>query len=85
MPQETFPDNFQVKFPSECQLVCQVPIQLNIKEGTQLKRQRNFQVTIQVPQQYKFQIESSRNPRKFPRDMLSIMTSSPGFGYSNGD
>ena len=37
MPQETFPDNFQVKVTSSRQLVCQVPSQLNRKEGTQLK------------------------------------------------
>ena len=85
MPQETFPDNLQVKFPSECQLVCQVTIQQNSKEGTQLKCQRNFKVPIQVPQQFICQIESSRKPRNFSRDMLSIMPSSPGFGCSNGD
>ena len=65
MPQENFPDNFQVNFPSEFQLVCQVPIQLNSKEGTQLKFQSNFQVPIQVPQQFICQIESSRDPRNF--------------------
>ena len=32
--QETCPDNCQVKFPSACQVVCQVTSQLNRKEGT---------------------------------------------------
>ena len=83
MPQETWPDNFQVKVPSAWQLVFQVPSQLNIKEGIQLKYQSNWQVPIQVPHQLILEIESSRDPRGFPRDMPSIIPVSPGFGYSN--
>ena len=83
MPQETCPDNFQVKAPSACQLVWQVPSQLNSKEGTQFKCQRNWQVPIQVPHQFIREIESSRYPRGFPRDMPSIIPVSPWFVYSN--
>ena len=85
MPQDTCLDIFQVKLPSACQLVCQGPSQLNSKEGTQLKCQRNFQVLIQGPNQLILQIESSRDPRGFPRDMLIIIPVIPGFGYSNRD
>ena len=83
MTQETCPDNCQVKVLSACQLVCQVTSQLNSKEGTQLKRQRNFQFLIQGPHQLIFQKDSIRHHISFSRDMASIMPVSPGFGYSN--
>ena len=85
MPQDTYLDNCQVKVPSSCQLVCQVSSQLNSNEGTQLKFQGNFQVPIQETHKLIFQIESSMDSRVFPRDMPSIMSVNPGFGYSNRD
>ena len=65
--------------------MCQVKSQLNIKEVDQLKCQRNYQVPSQGPHQLIYQIESSRDPKVFPRDMTSIMLASLGFGESSGD
>ena len=81
----TCPDNYQVKFKQACQSVCQVPIQLIFKEGTQLKCQRNVQVPIQVPHQLLCQIESSRDPQVFPGDIPSIIPVGSVFGESIGD
>ena len=83
MPQEPCPDNFQLKLPSKCQLVRQVPSQLNSKEGTQLESQRDFQVPIQWQHKFIFQMESSRYKKGFPKDMQIIIPVSPGFGYLN--
>ena len=85
MPQETHLDNFQVKVPSVCQTVCQVPSQLNSKEVTHLKCQRNRQVPIQGPHQLICQIESSRDTRLFTIKMSIIIPSSTGFRESNWD
>ena len=82
MPQETCPDNFQVKVSSACQFVCQVTSQLSSREGTQLKCQRNFQFPIQVPHQWVYQIDPIRYPRGFPRDMPSIIPFIPVFSGS---
>ena len=93
IPQETCPDKCQVEVPSAFQSVFQVSSQMNIKEGTQLKCQRNLQVPGQGPHQLIFQIESIRDPRGFPRDIPSIMPvrypnkepiSDIWFGYSSG-
>ena len=92
MPQNTFPANFQVKFPSACQSVCQVPSQLKIKEGEKLKFQRNNQAPSQGPHQLMCQIYPSRYKTGFTRDMPCIMSLrypnkepniAPGFGYSS--
>ena len=61
-----------------------MPSQLNIKEGAQLKHQRNCQVLIQGPHQFPFQIESRRYPRGFQRDMTSILSVTTEFGESSG-
>ena len=80
MPQETFPYIFQVRDPLVCQSERQVSIQLNIKEGTHLKFQKNCQVPSQAPHQFICQIYSSRYPGLFPRDIPSIMPVITGFG-----
>ena len=85
IPQETYPDNFQVKAPSARQSVFQAPIKLNNKERAQLKCQRYFQVPIQGPKQLIYQIESNMATKGFPRDMPSIMSAGTVFGESSGD
>ena len=85
IPQETCPYIFPVKAASVCQPVYQFPSQLNSKEGTQLKCQRNCQVPSQGSNQLICQIDPIRYPIGFPRDMTSIIPVSSGFVDSNFD
>ena len=85
IPQDTCSGNFQLKVPSTCLSVCQVPSEQKSTEETQLKWQRNFQVPIQGPHQLMFQIKSSRDPRGFLSNTSSIIPVSPGFGEPSWD
>ena len=93
IPQEKLPANLQVKILPECQPVCQVPSQLERKEGTQLNCQRYLQSPSQGIKQLMCQIDPIMNPRGFTIDTPMIIpardpniksNTAPGFGDSDG-